>query len=81
VNFAGHIRATSLVAMGFLDTAAPPTGIWTAFNQIRGPKEAAPMRDAPHNNTATYEEQLPYYTRASDWLSSLIKIGRVQPKL
>ncbi len=52
VNFA---MATSerprLVAMGFVDNVAPPTGIWTAFNLIRGPKEAAPMPEAPHNNT------------------------------
>ena len=73
INFASRIRAKCLVAMGFVDTVAPPAGIWTAFNQIRSPKEAAPMVDAPHNNTATQTQQLPYTTRASDWLSALIQ--------
>jgi cephalosporin-C deacetylase-like acetyl esterase len=77
INFAPHIKATSLVAMGFIDTVAPPAGIWTAFNEIRGPKEAAPMIDAPHNNLATYEQQLPYSTRAAKWLDILAKGGRI----
>jgi hypothetical protein len=34
--YASHIKAVSLVAMGFLDTTAPPVGVWTAFNQIKG---------------------------------------------
>ncbi len=80
INFASHIRATSLVAMGFVDTIAPPTGIWTAFNQIRGPKEAAPMPEAPHNNTATQEQQLPYFTRATAWLNALVKGQKVEVK-
>ena len=73
VNFASHIHARSLVAMGFVDTVAPPCGIWTAFNQIRGPKEAAPMVDAPHNNLATFEQQKPYYDRMGAWLAALVK--------
>lgn len=73
VNFASHIRAKALVAMGFVDTVAPPCGIWTAFNQIRGPKEAAPMIDAPHNNIATFEQQRPYYDRMGAWLGALAK--------
>lgn len=80
INFASHIRATSLVAMGFVDTIAPPAGIWTAFNQIRGRKEAAPMFEAPHNNTATRAQQLPYTSRANAWLSALVKGERIPPK-
>lgn len=72
VNFAPHIRAKALVAMGFVDTVAPPVGIWTAFNLIRGQKEAAPMVDAPHNNIATTAQQMPYYQRSSAWLSALV---------
>jgi cephalosporin-C deacetylase-like acetyl esterase len=71
VNFAPNIRATCLVAMGFVDVLAPPAGIWTAFNLIRGPKEAAPMFDSPHNNTATPEEQRPYTDRSAEWLTRL----------
>jgi cephalosporin-C deacetylase len=80
VNFAPRIRATSLVAMGFKDDVAPPAGIWTAFNQIRGPKEAVPLVDAPHNNTATYQEQEPYYKRMGAWLNDLVKHRTVTPR-
>src|SRR6185369_12059995 len=71
VNFASHIRATSLVAMGFVDTVAPPVGIWTAFNQIRGPKEAAPRVESPHNHLATAEQQRPWTTRSTWWLDTI----------
>lgn len=80
INFASRIKATALVAMGFVDNVAAPAGIWTAFNQIRGPKEAAPMLDAPHNNIATQEQQRPYTVTAYLWLDTLAKGGKVQPK-
>jgi cephalosporin-C deacetylase len=79
VNFAPHIKATSLVAMGFVDTISPPTGVWTTYNLIKGRKEAAPMVDSPHNNTATAEQQKPYTDRAAAWLKALVQ-GE-QPKL
>jgi len=78
INFAPHIKATSLVAMGFVDTVAPPAGIWTAFNQIRGPKEAAPMFDSPHNNLATPEQQRPFTSRSSEWLKTLVSGQKVK---
>src|SRR5215467_3955682 len=73
VNFASHIKAASLVAMGFVDTVAPPVGIWIAFNQINGPKEAAPMVDSPHNNLATAAQQRPYTSRSAEWLDALVR--------
>jgi cephalosporin-C deacetylase-like acetyl esterase len=80
VNFAPHIHATSLVSMGFVDTVAPPTGIWTVYNLIKGKKEVAPMVDAPHNNLATREQQLPYTTRMEAWMNALVK-GEKAPVL
>jgi cephalosporin-C deacetylase-like acetyl esterase/lysophospholipase L1-like esterase len=77
VNFAPHIHARSLVAMGFVDTIAPPAGIWTAFDQIEGPKESAPMIDSPHNNLATSAEQRPYTRRSAEWLKTLAQGGEV----
>ncbi len=77
INFAPHIRAVSLVAMGFIDNVAAPAGIWTAFNLIRGPKEVAPMPEAPHNNLATAEQQRPYFSRSEEWLSKLLKGEKV----
>ncbi|MGV3618879.1 MAG: acetylxylan esterase [Fimbriimonas sp.] len=73
INFAPRIRATSLVAMGFVDDISPPAGIWTAFNLIRGKKEAAPMVDSPHNNFATAEQQRPYTARSAAWLNALVR--------
>lgn len=78
VNFAPRIKATCLVAMGFKDNVAPPAGIWTAFNLIKGPKEAAPMMDSPHNNYATPEQQRPWNERSAAWLDELAKTGKVE---
>jgi cephalosporin-C deacetylase-like acetyl esterase len=80
VNFASRIKATSLVAIGFVDTVTPPVGIWIAFNQIKGPKEAAPMIDSPHNHLATQEQQRPYTTRSAEWLTALVGGGEIKPK-
>jgi cephalosporin-C deacetylase-like acetyl esterase len=80
INFAPRIRATSLVGMGFVDTISPPAGIWTAYNLIRGPKEAAAMVDSPHNNFATPEQQRPYTSREAEWLSALARGERVRLK-
>jgi cephalosporin-C deacetylase-like acetyl esterase len=80
VNFAPHINAKSLVSMGFVDTIAPPVGIWTALNQIAGAKEAVPMIDSPHNNLATPAQQRPYTGRSNEWLSALVKGEEVSAK-
>ncbi len=71
VNCASRIRAPTMIAMGYTDTTAPPAGIWTAFNQIPGAKEAVPMVDSPHNNYATPEQQRPFTERSEQWLQAL----------
>ncbi len=78
VNFASRIKATSLVAMGFIDTVAPPVGIWIAFNQISGPKEAVPMFDSPHNNVATPAQQRPFTSHSAEWLDTLVHGGEIK---
>ena len=80
VNFASRIKATALVAMGFVDTTSPPVGIWIAFNQIKGHKEAAPMVDSPHNNLATPAQQRPYTSRSAEWLNMLVHGQQINPK-
>lgn len=75
VNFASRIQARSLVSMGFVDAVCPPAGIWTAFNQIRGPKEAVSLIDSPHNHEATEEQQRPFTQRSEQWLRTLAKGG------
>lgn len=72
-NFASRITAPSLVSMGFIDELTTPTGIWAAYNQIKGPKEVAPLRDAPHNHLATQKQQIPYTRRAAEWLNALVR--------
>ena len=72
-NFASRITARSLVAMGFIDDISAPAGVWSVFNQIRGPKEAAPMIDSPHNNLATAAQQRPWTARSAEWLAALVR--------
>ena len=81
VNCAARIRAPALVAFGFIDTTAPPAGIWTLFNQIRAPKEAVPMVDSPHNHLATAEQQRPWFERSAAWLEALRASGAPPPAL
>jgi cephalosporin-C deacetylase len=71
-NFASRITARSLVAMGFIDETSAPAGVWAVFNQIRGPKEAVPMIDSPHNHLATPRQQRPYTERSAEWLDALV---------
>ena len=72
-NFARNIHAKTLIGMGFVDTAVPPAGVWIAFNQIPGPKEAAPLPEAPHNNLATNEQMKRYRDRAEEWYAAILK--------
>jgi cephalosporin-C deacetylase len=57
INFASRIQAPVLAAIGFIDTISPPAGIWTALNQIPGPKEPLPMIESEHNNYTPQKEQ------------------------
>src|ERR1044072_1683620 len=79
VNFASHIKVPALVAIGFVDTVTPPVGIWIAFNQIKGPKEAVPMINSPHNHLATPEQQRPFTSRSAEWLNTLVRGGKIKP--
>ena len=76
VNCAARIKVPSLVSMGFIDTVTTPVGIWAAFNQIKAPKEAAPMIDSPHNHLATPEQSMPWTQRSAAWLDALVSSGR-----
>ena len=79
VNFAPRIKATTFIAMGFRDTIASPVGIWTAFNQIKSPKEIAPMPEAAHNNQASREIEHMWYDGSEKWLGELAKGEKVKP--
>lgn len=77
VHCASRVRVPSLISMGFRDTVTPPAGIWIAFNQIRGPKEAVPLTDAAHNHQSTPEQQAAFTKRAEEWLGTLAAGGQL----
>lgn len=79
VNFASHIKAPVMAGMGFIDTTAPPAGIWTALNQIPGPKEPLPMIESEHDNL-TPQKGRACPARTSEILDDMVKGGSFAPK-
>lgn len=78
VNLASRVKAPALVAIGFIDTIAPPVGIWTAWNQISGPKEVVAMVESDHNNI-TPEKQTAYEARSKEVLGIILAGGQFEP--
>jgi cephalosporin-C deacetylase len=78
VNFAPHITAPTLLAMGFIDTTAPPVGLWTELDEIPAPKEAVPMIESAHNNL-TPDKQDAWLERSEEVLATLVHGGRFVP--
>lgn len=78
MSFAPDIRATALVAPGFLDVTSPPYGIIAAFNAIAGPKELIPMVESDHNHI-TPQKQEAWYRRSREALEQLRTTGRLVP--
>jgi cephalosporin-C deacetylase-like acetyl esterase len=78
VNFASRIKAPVLAAVGFIDTIAPPAGIWTAVNQVPGLKEVIPMTESDHNNI-TPEKQGAYDSRSKEVLGIILNGGEFRP--
>ena len=78
VNFAPRITAPTLLAMGFLDTTAPPVGLWTELDEIPAPKEAVPMIESQHNNL-TPDKQDAWLKRSEEVLATIVHGGRFIP--
>ena len=78
VNFAPRIKAPVLAALGFIDTTAPPAGIWTAMNQIPGAKEVIGMIDAAHNNI-TPDKLGAWDKRSAEALAQILEHGEFVP--
>jgi cephalosporin-C deacetylase-like acetyl esterase len=78
VNFASRIQAPVLAAMGFIDTTSPPAGIWTALNQMPGPKEPLPMIESEHNNL-TPGKEANWDARSKEVLGILLHGGQYLP--
>ncbi|HLK68606.1 MAG TPA: acetylxylan esterase [Bryobacteraceae bacterium] len=78
VNFASHIKAPVMAGMGFIDTISPPAGVWTALNQIPGPKEPLPMIESEHDNL-TPQKGRACPARTRELLDALAKGGEFHP--
>ena len=78
VNFASHIHAPVLAGMGYIDTISPPAGVWTALNQIPGPKEPLPMIESEHDNL-TPQKGRACPARTREILDLLVKGGDFKP--
>jgi cephalosporin-C deacetylase-like acetyl esterase len=78
-NFASRIKAPVMAGFGFIDTTAPPAGVWTMLNQIPGPKEPIPVIDSEHDNY-TYMKMEPCHTRVTEILDLVVKGGEFTPK-
>jgi cephalosporin-C deacetylase len=79
VNFASHIQAPVLAAIGYIDTISPPAGIWTALNQIPVPHEPLPMIESEHNNL-TPEKEKNWDARSREVLGILLHGGKYVPR-
>ena len=78
VNFASRIQAPVMAGMGFIDTISPPAGVWTALNQIPGPKEVLPMIESEHDNL-TPQKGSACPARTRELLGVLVKAGEWKP--
>jgi cephalosporin-C deacetylase-like acetyl esterase len=78
VNFAPRIEAPVLAGIGFIDTTAPPAGIFTALNRIPGPKEVVGMVESDHNNR-TPEKQGAWVARSKEVMDLILHGGEYKP--
>ncbi|MGA3237525.1 MAG: acetylxylan esterase [Bryobacteraceae bacterium] len=78
INFASRIQAPVMAGMGFIDTISPPAGVWTALNQIPGPKEPLPMIESEHDNL-TPQKGRACPARANELLNLLVQGGEFKP--
>jgi cephalosporin-C deacetylase-like acetyl esterase len=79
VNFASRIKAPVMAGIGFIDTISPPAGIWTALNQIPGPKEPFPMIESEHDNLTPQKSGV-CPARTKEILDVLVKGGAFAPQ-
>jgi cephalosporin-C deacetylase-like acetyl esterase len=79
VNFASRIKAPVLAGIGLIDTTSPPAGIWSALNQIPGPKEVVAMVESDHNNR-TPDKQGAWNARFKQVMADLLAGAGFQPR-
>ncbi len=76
VNFAARVSCPALIGMGLIDTTSPPSGVFAAINQLKGPKEVVVMPGANHHGDN--KTHVPFEKRAAAWRAALVQ-GRPVP--
>jgi len=71
VNFAARVKCPALVALGLIDETATPSAVFTAFNQLQGPREACVMPESEHQEHDGHT-QAPYAVRSAAWRKALL---------
>jgi cephalosporin-C deacetylase-like acetyl esterase len=71
MNFAPKVTCPALVGLGLIDETCPPSGVYAAVNQFKGPKEIVvlPLSDHMGRNNS----QAAYYGRSEAWFKKLVK--------
>lgn len=77
-NFASHITAPTMAAIGFIDIVCPPSSVFSAVNQIKAPKEIIPMVESNHNNF-TPDKQANWLQRSEEVFATLLHGGKFVP--
>ena len=77
-NLAARIKCPALVALGLIDETCPPSGVFSAFNQMQGPKEAVVMVNSDHQGHNHSQKQ--WGERSDAWLKALLAGQKVPVK-
>jgi cephalosporin-C deacetylase-like acetyl esterase len=48
VNFASRIKVPTFLTLGWTDHICPPTGVYAAYNQLKGPKKVLDLTNLSH---------------------------------
>ena len=70
-NFAARIKCPSLVALGLIDQTCPAAGVFSAYNQIQGPKEVIVMVNSDHHGTGNAQAE--FFKTSEQWLAKMVK--------
>ncbi len=55
-NFANYIKVPVFMAVGYIDSVAPPSSCYAAFNRIKSPKKMLPMFTSDHSIPPEYSK-------------------------
>ena len=73
IYFASRVRVPTLIGMGLIDTVCPPTGIFAAYNSLKGRRELVMMPQAWHSSDKGSHQR--YFDRLGAWRQALLTTG------